>query len=73
MEYSSVESMSEESINPSEKEKLDQLLSMRGKPFADWKEERKYLRDKWGVQGQKMELNQDDIIEPDQKESLEEK
>ena len=42
MEYSSVESMSEESINPSEKEKLDQLLSMRGKPFADWKEERKY-------------------------------
>ena len=47
--------MSEESINPSEKEKLDQLLSMRGKPFADWKEERKYLREKWGIQGRKIE------------------
>lgn len=30
---------------------LDELLSLRGKPFADWKEERKYLREKWGVQG----------------------
>jgi hypothetical protein len=30
---------------------LDDLLSLRGKPFADWKEERKYLRDKWGMQG----------------------
>ena len=37
MEYSSVESMSEESINPSEKEKLDQLLSMRGKPLRTGK------------------------------------
>ena len=27
-------------------ETLDELLSMRGKPFSDWKEERKYLRDK---------------------------
>ena len=24
---------------------------MRGKPFKDWKEERKYLREKWGIQG----------------------
>ena len=24
---------------------------MRGKPFKDWKEERKYLREKWGMQG----------------------
>jgi len=31
------------------------LLSLRGKPFADWKEERLYLREKWGVQGRKVE------------------
>ena len=34
-----------------EERPLDDLLSQRGKPFADWKEERKYLRDKWGMQG----------------------
>ena len=33
---------------------LDDLLSLRGKPFADWKEERKYLRDKWGMQGRQI-------------------
>ena len=33
---------------------LDDLLSQRGKPFADWKEERKYLRDKWGMQGRQI-------------------
>jgi len=33
---------------------LDDLLSQRGKPFADWKEERKYLRDKWGMQGRQV-------------------
>jgi hypothetical protein len=33
---------------------LDDLLSLRGKPFADWKEERKYLRDKWGIQGRQI-------------------
>ena len=37
---------------------LDDLLSLRGKPFADWKEERKYLRDKWGIQGR--QILQDD-------------
>ena len=38
-----------------EKEKpLDDLLSLRGKPFTDWKEERKYLRDKWGRQGRQI-------------------
>ena len=36
------------------KKPLDDLLSMRGKPFADWKEERKYLRDKWGMQGRQI-------------------
>ena len=35
---------------------LDDLLSLRGKPFADWKEERKYLREKWGEQGKKIDL-----------------
>ena len=29
------------------KESLNDLLSMKGKPFADWKEERKYLQNKW--------------------------
>ena len=38
---------------------LDRLLSLRGKPFADWKEERKYLRDKWGMQGQEMNFDTD--------------
>ena len=36
------------------KESLNDLLSMKGKPFADWKEERKYLQNKWGKQGQKI-------------------
>ena len=34
---------------------LDELLSLRGKPFADWKEEREYLRRKWGEQGKRVE------------------
>ena len=34
---------------------LDDLLSLRGKPFSDWKEERKYLREKWGEQGKKID------------------
>ena len=37
---------------------LDNLLSQRGKPFADWKEERLYLREKWGVQGRQVEPGQ---------------
>lgn len=35
---------------------LDDLLSLRGKPFSDWKEERRYLREKWGEQGKKVDL-----------------
>ncbi len=35
---------------------LDDLLSLRGKPFSDWKEERNYLREKWGEQGKKVDL-----------------
>ncbi|MBT3567293.1 MAG: hypothetical protein HN494_00475 [Opitutae bacterium] len=34
---------------------LDELLSLRGKSFADWKEEREYLRRKWGEQGKRVE------------------
>ena len=43
--------MSEEDKNKTGGQHLDELLSLRGKPFADWKEERMYLRDKWGEQG----------------------
>ena len=33
---------------------LGELLAMRGKPFKDWREERKYLQEKWGKQGQQI-------------------
>ena len=33
---------------------LGDLLAMKGKPFKDWKEERKYLQEKWGKQGQQI-------------------
>ena len=46
--------MSEEDKNKTGGQPLDELLSLRGKPFADWKEERKYLRDKWGMQGRQI-------------------
>jgi hypothetical protein len=39
---------------------LDDLLSLRGKPFSDWKEERLYLRAKWGMQGRKVEVGESD-------------
>ena len=48
--------MSEENSKPIDDEDLDELLSMRGKPFVDWKEERKYLREKWGIQGRQVEV-----------------
>ncbi len=40
---------------------LDDLLSLRGKPFVDWKEERKYLRDKWGMQGRQVKSDFSDF------------
>ncbi len=47
-----------------EKEKpLDDLLALRGKPFENWKEERKYLRDKWGRQGRQISVEEDEITE----------
>ena len=45
---------------------LDDLLSLRGKPFANWKEERLYLREKWGMQGRKVEVQESD--KPDTEE-----
>lgn len=39
---------------------LDDLLSLRGKPFANWKEERLYLREKWGMQGRQVEVQESD-------------
>ena len=39
-------------------ENLDELLSMRGKPFADW-------RDKWGMQGKELFLDSsEEKVEP---------
>ena len=35
--------MTEEEKNKTDDQPLDDLLSMRAKPFADWKEERIYL------------------------------
>ena len=62
--------MSEENSKPVDDEDLDTLLSMKGKPFADWKEERKYLREKWGVQGRQIEV---ESAETDQNENEENK
>jgi hypothetical protein len=46
---------------------LDKLLSLRGKPFADWKEERLYLRGKWGMQGQKVNPGESASPKPSKK------
>ena len=60
-----------QSENDSGQKPLDGLLSLRGKPFSDWKEEREYLREKWGEQGKKIGLDEEKPIrplEPEQKE-----
>ena len=61
-------------MNPEEDKKqetadLDELLSMRGKPFVDWKEERKYLREKWGMQGRLIEAEPSNQKQTNQEES----
>ena len=61
--------MNSEEDKKQESENLDELLSMRGKPFADWKEERKYLRDKWGVQGRQIEADSNDRKQNKQEDS----
>lgn len=48
--------MNQEEDKKQESKDLDELLSLRGKPFTDWKEERKYLREKWGMQGRQIEV-----------------
>lgn len=52
-----------------ENQNLDDLLSMRGKPFTNWKEERLYLRDKWGMQGRKVEPGEPQVSNQDEDDS----
>lgn len=58
MDNHPTESLNNSKPDEFEGEDLDNLLSLRGKPFADWKEERLYLREKWGVQGRKVEAGE---------------
>ena len=61
MDNHPTESLELESSQPSNDVKeLDNLLSLRGKPFANWKEERLYLREKWGMQGRQVEVQESD-------------
>ena len=55
MENHSTEPVNKPFPDEFEGQDLDNLLSQRGKPFANWKEERLYLREKWGMQGRKVE------------------
>jgi hypothetical protein len=55
MENHSTEPVKKPFPDEFEGQDLDNLLSQRGKPFANWKEERLYLREKWGMQGRKVE------------------
>ena len=53
--------LNEETSQPvNDGKELDNLLSLRGKPFANWKDERLYLREKWGMQGRKVEAQESD-------------
>ena len=61
--------MSKEEDNKQEGEDLDELLSMRGKPFVDWKEERKYLREKWGMQGRQIDADPKNQNQTNQEDS----
>ena len=61
--------MNPEEDKKQETEDLDELLSMRGKPFADWKEERKYLRDKSGMQGRQIEGEPSNQTQSNQEDS----
>ncbi len=55
MENHPTEPVKDTNADEFEAQDLDNLLSLRGKPFSDWKEERLYLREKWGMQGRKVE------------------
>ena len=53
------ESLNKETSQPvNDGKELDNLLSLRSKPFANWKEERLYLREKWGMQGRQVEVQE---------------
>ena len=69
MDHSTTQSMSEENSRPIDDDDLDELLSMRGKPFADWKEERKYLREKWGIQGRQIQVEPAEIDQNENEEN----
>ncbi len=58
MENKPTEPVTESRPDAFDQRNLDDLLSLRGKPFANWKEERLYLREKWGMQGRKVEPGQ---------------
>ena len=58
--------------NAGGRQPLEHLLSLRGKPFSDWKEERQYLREKWGDQGKKIDLDEEKPIRPLKPEKKEE-
>ena len=69
MDHKPTESLNEEISQPvNDGKELDNLLSLRGKPFANWKEERLYLREKWGMQGRKVEVKESD--KPDTEEEV---
>ena len=63
MENNPTEPVKKSAPDEFEGKDLDNLLSQRGKPFADWKEERLYLREKWGMQGRKVEPGETTEIE----------
>ena len=60
MENHPTEPVNQSGPDEFEGQDLDNLLSLRGKPFSDWKEERLYLRQKWGMQGRKVEVQESD-------------
>ena len=60
--------MNQEEDKKQESRDLDELLSMRGKPFADWKEERKYLREKWGMQGRQIVVEPNNLKQTNQED-----
>ena len=60
--------MNQEEDKKQESKDLDELLSIRGKPFVDWKEERKYLREKWGMQGRQIVVEPNNLKQTNQED-----
>ena len=59
----------DDSSGKKESRPLDKLLSQRSKAFRDWKEEREYLRRKWGPQGRRIELGKNKAVEESTEEN----